>query len=364
MSSFGIMSLSLENEKSYITEIAKLGKSLAFDVYHFVPSSYNPLTEKVSGKIFDSEQNCWLTQDFPVPSFLYDRCYYQENSHSRQCKNIVEWLKQKKDIVFIGNGLPNKLKLYDVLKASKLAPYIPKSIQVISADEVLEDLRFVNPIILKPINGSQGNGIYFIKEQHKRIFVRTDKKERHVEHIFKDKEKFSRWLTTLLQKNDYFSQSYLPLCNQDKQPFDIRALLQKNGQNKWEIIEKGIRLGAKDRIISNLSAGAEVIPFKQWLDTAPYKMKSFIENEINDILSSLPPILEQSFPALFELGVDIGITENGSLWILDVNSKPGRKVILLAYPDLSERLYKAPLAYAAMLRDGQRRNSNEKTLLY
>ncbi|MCE4051081.1 YheC/YheD family endospore coat-associated protein [Bacillus sp. Au-Bac7] len=364
MSSFGIMSLSLENEKSYITEIAKLGKSLAFDVYHFVPSSYNPLTEKVSGKIFDSEQNCWLTQDFPVPSFLYDRCYYQENSHSRQCKNIVEWLKQKKDIVFIGNGLPNKLKLYDVLKASKLAPYIPKSKQVISADELLEDLRFVNPIILKPINGSQGNGIYFIKEQHKRIFVRTDKKERHVEHIFKDKEKFSRWLTTLLQKNDYFSQSYLPLCNQDKQPFDIRALLQKNGQNKWEIIEKGIRLGAKDRIISNLSAGAEVIPFKQWLDTAPYKMKSFIENEINDILSSLPPILEQSFPALFELGVDIGITENGSLWILDVNSKPGRKVILLAYPDLSERLYKAPLAYAAMLRDGQRRNSNEKTLLY
>lgn len=364
MSSFGIMTLSLENEKIYITEIAKFGEATGFNVYQFVPSSYNPLTEKVSGKVFDKDKNAWYKQDFPIPDYLYDRCYYQDDAHSRQCKNIVEWLKQKEDTVFIGNGLPNKLKLYDVLKASKLNAYIPKSKPVLSAEELLEELSFVNPVMIKPINGSQGNGIYFIKEQNSCIHVRTDKKAKHVEHIFSDKDKFSRWLVQLLQKNDYFSQVYLPLCTAQKQPFDIRALLQKTEQNKWEIVEKGIRLGTEGRIISNLSAGAAVIPFKEWLENAPYKMKSFIETEIDDILTTLPPILEQTFPALFELGVDIGITVNGSLWILDVNSKPGRKVILQAYPDLSGKLYRAPLAYAAMLRDGQRRNSNEKTLFY
>lgn len=46
---------------------------------------------------------------------------------------------------------------------------------------------------------------------------------------------------------------------------------------------------------------------------------------MEEIFTLLPSILENSFSALFEIGVDIGITPDGSLWILDVNSKPGEK---------------------------------------
>ncbi|MFT8320741.1 MAG: YheC/YheD family protein [Bacillus sp. (in: firmicutes)] len=362
MNHFGIMTLSLDSESSYINEIAKHADPSSFLIYHFVPSTFHPFTEKVKGRIYKHETNSWVSGEFPIPTILYDRCFYHESSHSNQCKNIVTWLKKREDIAFIGNGLPNKLTLYNVLKQSSLQAYIPKTKTLDHAESLLAELSPAYPVIIKPINGSQGNGIYYIEKRHKEILVKTDKKDKQVEHIFSHSKKFTSWLNSLLAKNAYLSQPYLPLYNKKKQPFDIRSLLQKSPSGKWKIVEKGIRVGEANRIISNLSAGAEVIPFQDWLKNTSFPLKNFLENEVNDILSSIPEVLEKAFPSLFEIGVDIGVTENGSLWILDINSKPGRKVILSAYPQLAEQLYKAPTLYAATVSLKKGGKVNEKTL--
>ncbi|WP_445486546.1 YheC/YheD family endospore coat-associated protein [Niallia sp. 03133] len=358
MNHFGIMTLSLENESTYINEIAKHADPSSFLVYHFVPSTFNPFTEKVKGRMYKHESNSWVSGEFPIPTILYDRCFYQDNPHSNQCKNIVSWLKKREDIDFIGNGLPNKLSLYHVLKESSLQAYIPKTTSLMHAKQLLSELSSGRPIMIKPINGSQGSGIYFIQKRKKEILVKTDKKDKQVEHSFSDEKKFSSWLNSLLEKNDYLSQPYLPLYNKNKQPFDIRSLLQKNPSGRWETVGKGIRIGEPNRLISNVSAGADVIPFPEWLNNTSFQLKSFLENELNDILSSIPAVLEKSFPSLFELGVDIGVTENGSLWILDINSKPGRKVILSAYPHLAEQLYNAPTLFAAFIQKNKEKSAD------
>lgn len=353
MNNFGVMSLSLEHEKSYIHQLAKFGYEFQFTVFHFVPSNYNPLTKHVKGKQYNPELDDWITAEFPIPTIIYDRCFYLEDSHSMQCKNIVQWLKQRDDIQFIGYGLPDKWSIYQVLKNSKLSSYIPETFLIEKADQL--PLHERNPLILKPVNGSQGNGLYFINQMKDRIVVKTDKRENHVEHVFHCLASFRKWLNQLLEKHTYIYQDYLPLHNNHNQPFDIRSLLQKKPNEHWEIAGMGIRLGESGRIISNLSAGAEIVPFKEWFQQTNIKMKSFLLQELKDILLQLPTILESSFPSLFELGVDIGMTPAGSLWILDVNSKPGRKVPLTVHPENSEKILKAPILYAKSLVDGKRR---------
>ncbi|MGG0719257.1 YheC/YheD family protein [Robertmurraya massiliosenegalensis] len=357
----GIMTLNLQNEQGYFTEMAKRAKKFNIDCFRFIPSNINPQSEMIQGEEFDSNQEVWKKKLFPLPTILYDRCFYGDDFHSKQCKAIVDWLKTKKSVQFLGYGLPNKLKLYDVLTRSSLSPYLPKTVKVTSPEMVHRLLQTMKEIILKPISGSQGNGIYYIEKTEKFWIVRTDKTEFQASRSFSDSSQLIHWLERLLLKKEFILQPYLPLINEFNQPFDIRSLLQKDEHGEWLTVGKGIRIGKVNGIISNLSAGASVVDFDSWLGSIPIQKRAFIKEEIEDILKNLPLILEQHFPPLFELGVDIGMAEDYSLWILDVNSKPGRKVLLQSLPESSAYLYESPLLYANTIMK-RSKSSHEKTL--
>ncbi|MFE8700201.1 YheC/YheD family protein [Cytobacillus sp. FJAT-54145] len=365
MLTLGFITLNLSSELTYFTEIAKRAKKFNIKCYRFIPSQMNPLTEKIVGEHF-SDDDRWVRSEFEIPEILYDRCFYGDDSHSKQCMAIVNWFKSRADIKFLGHGLPNKLDLYEVLVHSKLSPYLPQTHKVHSPEQVIKTLQTTNPIIIKPVTGSQGYGVYFIEKLKNEFKVRTDKKGKQVSRTFQDAPKLLAWLDTLLAKRTFLIQPYLPLTNEKDQPFDIRSLLQKNKDGRWTVVGKGVRMGEKGGILSNLSVGATVENYEEWIGATTLYSKNYVNEEIDFILTNLPTILENEFLPLFELGVDIGLAKNGSLWILDVNSKPGRKVLLTDQPHLRDSLYEAPLIYAKSLSQAdikeRRSNNHEKTL--
>lgn len=361
----GIMSLHLTSEKGYFTEIARRAEQYGISCCHFVPTAINPSTMLVTGEIFDSENDRWTTLEFPMPSVVYDRCFYNDDSHSKQCMPIVSWLKDRDDIQFLGYGLPNKLELYDTLKHSNISAYLPHSQLASSPTDILKELWKRGKIIIKPANGSQGNGIFYLEKTGNHILVKTEKLRQQIVRSFTNKEMAIKWLTQLIKKKKYMIQPYLELTNHEGCPFDIRVLLQKNELGYWLERGRGIRTGKKGGIISNLSAGGTVTNFKNWINSFPFTFQEYIQHELDEILANIPKILEKAFLPLFELGIDIGIDKNGAIWILDINSKPGRKVILATRPEISEELFGAPLCYASFISQSEqkeRKRYNEKTL--
>ncbi|MBP3039634.1 YheC/YheD family protein [Bacillaceae bacterium Marseille-Q3522] len=359
------MSLHLQSEKKYITGIAKHAVANNCPCFHFVPSSISPDSERIKGEKYDTVKQKWIECEFLLPTYLYDRCFYRDDTHSKQCLSITSWLKSRNDITFLGYGLPHKLALYQPLAASSLAPYLPESEEAASGKIVIEKLRKEFSLMLKPIHGSQGTGIYYMAKTEKGVLVRTDKGHNQVKHIFANQKKLLCWLDQLFQKKKYLMQAYLPLFDQKKRPFDIRVFLQKDGNGNWNEVGKGVRVGKEKGIISNLSAGADVLPFSQWLESSAIQAKEYVEMEINEIITLLPHTVEQLFPPLFELGIDIGLTKEGGIWLLDINSKPGHQVLLRLHPDLQDTLYKAPFYYITHLenhKDSERRLHYEKTL--
>lgn len=362
---FGIMSLNIESEESYINEIARLSESCGIECFRFIPSKINPHTLEVAGKRYDPHSHTWNECDFPIPAILYDRCFYGDDEHSKQCIPIVSWLKSRNDITFLGYGLPNKLELYHTLQNSILAPYLPTSLEINQTETVLRELNDKKRLILKPINGSQGYGIYYVKKNERTFHVKTEKNGDIISRIFPNEKKLIGWLQSLLAKHSYLLQPYLELSNDELKPFDIRILLQKNEKGQWMERGKGIREGNTGGILSNLSAGGTAISFIEWMKTQPISKREYIRNELKYILNNLPSLLEKEFMPLFEIGLDIGMAKNGSLWILDINSKPGRKVLLQTKPEIIETLYLAPLLYAKYISNTnptERKRYYEKTL--
>ncbi|CAH2713576.1 Endospore coat-associated protein YheD [Neobacillus rhizosphaerae] len=365
MITFGIMTLTMESENSYIKEIASLAESCEMEVFRFLPSDINPHTLQVKGKRFDSKAQCWLESERPIPSIIYDRCFYGEDEHSKQCLPIVSWLKSRNDITFLGYGLPNKLEIYKTLRNTGLVSYLPDTQSVSDTGIILKELATKKKIILKPINGSGGYSIYYLKKNDKTFHVKTEKHKKIISRIFPNEAKLLQWLKPLINQRDFLLQPYLELSNNELQPFDIRVLLQKSVRGVWGELGRGIRIGSTGGILSNLSAGGAVIAFTDWLSSLPPAKGEYIRQELDYILTNLPALLEKEFMPLFEIGVDIGIAKNGSIWILDVNSKPGRKVLLQTRPDLKEIIHMKPLLYGKYLSGTdpqERKNYYEKTL--
>ncbi len=359
------MTLTMESETSYINEIARRAELCDMVVFRFIPSTIQPHSLKVTGKKYDSNSNEWLECEVPIPSIIYDRCFYGDDEHSKQCLPIVSWLKSRKDITFLGYGLPNKLDLYNALHSTTLASYLPATQAVTEPGIVLKELFTNIKMILKPINGSAGYGIYYLQKNEKTYHVKTEKQKKMISRIFPNEAKLTQWLHSLLKQRAYLLQPYLELSTNEHQPFDIRILLQKNENGVWGERGRGIRLGSTGGILSNLSAGGTILTFTDWLASLPPVKGEFIHQELHYILTKLPDLLENEFMPLFEIGVDIGIAKNGSIWILDLNSKPGRKVLLHTLPDLQEKLHLAPLLYGKYLSQTdqkERKIYHEKTL--
>jgi glutathione synthase/RimK-type ligase-like ATP-grasp enzyme len=349
MISFGMMSLTLNSERSYFTEMARRADADTFICYRFAPTKIHPISHLIQGEVFDRKKDAWRQDEFPVPQILYDRCFYSDDIISKQSLAIVKWLKSRDDLTFLGNGLPNKWAIYDALSKSPLAPYVPQTFKATDGESTIAKLRIWNKVILKPAFGSGGNGIYTMEKKNRTFLITADLEGGLAEKTFHSQTETEVWLDQLFAKKEYLVQSFLELTDAEKRPFDIRVLLQKDSTGNWIVRGKGIRRGSKLGIVSNLTAGGEIVPFEEYTASMPKKSMAFICDELEEILMKLPEILETSFPRLFELGIDIGVSQNHALWILDTNSKPGRKVLLHKNPELKDVLYKAPLCYALYL---------------
>ena len=349
MISFGMMSLNLKSELSYFTEIARRANADKFNCYRFTPSQIHPLSQLATGERFDPKQDKWVREEFPVPKILYDRCFYSDDLISKNSMAIVKWLKSRDDLTFIGNGLPNKWSIYEVLSTSQLSPYIPETVKVTCGKMIIAQLHSWGKLLLKPVFGSGGTGIYSVEKKGQTFIISNDLGGELTQKTIHSESETEEWLDQLFDKKDYLFQPYLELTDSQNRPFDIRVLLQKDMTGRWTVRGKGIRRGKENGILSNLRAGGEIFPLEEYVSSLSQRSRIFVLHELDEILTKLPAILESSFPRLFELGIDIAISKDNALWILDTNSKPGRKVLFDTNPEVKDILYRAPIEYALFL---------------
>ncbi|MFC4322133.1 YheC/YheD family endospore coat-associated protein [Litchfieldia salsa] len=350
MVSLGFITVHPAQEITYITEIAKRAKQYGIIVYRFTPTNIEPGSQLIHGQVYDQQEEQWKQDTFSLPEFLYDRCFYGNDPLSKKAQPIMNWLKLNPSTTFIGYGLPNKLEIYQTLKQDKdLTFYLPHTKKATSSQKILSYLAKEKKIILKPISGSMGKGIIGLFLEKEGIRVVTHQRKNLIKKFFSTKKSITDYLDRLLQTQSFLCQPFLPIQDSQDFPFDLRILVQKNKDGQWQEIGRGIRKGGKNFLISNIGSGGEVIPFEEWSKGLSQSELYLLNENINTIISKLPNVLETKVQRLFELGIDLGLASDGSVWILDTNSKPGRKVVLSTSPNKTEEIYQAPLLYCLYL---------------
>jgi len=334
--------------------LAIAAKTMPVDLYLFQLSDYDQQAATLTGYRYIF--NNWEMQSVPLPDIIYDRSFVSQASATRDNRTILQKMHNQKPFKQLNARLPSKWTVYQILEENTaLSPYLPTTILLTSTGQLIEQLnKHRDGLIIKPADGMQGKGIIHIKRQLDTdsyyVRGRTLRNEPFARNL-PNTAALRRKLHTMIKSSRYIIQPYLSLANRHNHPFDIRLLLQKNIKGQWQTTGTAIRCGSPGGITSNLHGGGTAHSVSQFL--ADQYSKEEIEQlrrRIDSISLQAAEQLEQRLGKFAELAFDFGLDQKGQLWLLEVNSKPGRSCFEAIQDKAAQVLsIKQPLYYAQHL---------------
>jgi hypothetical protein len=109
--------------------------------------------------------------------------------------------------------------------------------------------------------------------------------------------------------------------------FDLRTQVQKTGNGDWIMTGVGVRLAGRNRIVTHLPNGGSVKNYDMVVDEVFGKSPGgteMIDSQLLKIAFQVPRTMEKQLKdiELAIMSMDIGIDQQGQLWLIEVNSKP------------------------------------------
>ncbi|MNZ54150.1 Endospore coat-associated protein YheD [compost metagenome] len=160
-----------------------------------------------------------------------------------------------------------------------------------------------------------------------------------------------KWINRITSRQTYIVQPYLELSGEDGKPFDVRVLLQKDGSGSWSLTGMAVRCGQEGSLTSNLHGGGGALPAQSMLESKFGAQKAeHLQERIHTISKQAAIRLESRYGRLAELGLDYGIEPSGRIWLIEVNSKPGRSSFrIISDLKAEQQSIEKPLQYARYL---------------
>lgn len=307
-------------DKTFFAFLTQAGRKIGLPVYVILPTNINFMTKTVMAYRY-TPQKKWVKIRLPFPTLIYDRL-----SNRKKYEAQIKGLKANPSITFLGHVLGDKLKNHNhLIQHPGIAAHMPTT-ELITSMQVIKDLlNNYEAVVVKPMRNSLGIGVMRVisKNNVHRVDGRNFK-NKIFHRTFPSRTALLLWLRNQF-KVKMIAQPYLQLSTPDGIPFDIRVLVQKTGKGEWGETGRAVRAGVKNGLTSNLCGGGKAYSYESFLRKYFSEEQMVkINQEIDFIVKELPPFLEGRHGRLVELGIDIGVDRWGQVWLIEVNSKPGR----------------------------------------
>lgn len=222
---------------------------------------------------------------------------------------------------------------YHMMKEDNLlVGYLPKTF-ILTKASFWKLLHENGTVVIKPSEGSQGYGVVQVSvvgENRYEIHSNMSKVicgENDIEE-FLDKEKYGRKL--------YLVQQKIPLATVEDCPFDIRVMVER-AENTigWKITGKVAKVASNGYFITNIAKA--ILTIEQAIERSSIKdiEVDLLNTEIENIALLTAYQLGEYYSSSRVIGLDIGITNNGDLYIIEANLKPSRAMFKRLEHDVS-----------------------------
>ncbi|RAV01237.1 YheC/YheD family protein [Paenibacillus sp. YN15] len=283
-----------------------------------------------------------------TPTVIHNRAIHLDSRSNGR----LEALSRGGTEIFNLHTRYDKLMLHRLLEQNPaIRPHLPLTER--ARPEMLQRLMREYPaLIVKPSNGSVGQGIMLLSltEQGKwRWKYRSAKTGAWRTLYFTTR--MPAELVRRLRKRNYLVQYFLPLAKFQGRPFDIRVSVQKNEAGLWQttgMVAKVARTGA---FLTNVAQGGKVATMDEIFAEHPGWNGAEIQERISQLSVQIAEFLDVRLVGLADLGLDMGIMEDGHLIFIEANGRDQRYSFGEAgMHEVWKAVYRNPMGYARFLR--------------
>lgn len=298
----------------------------------------------------------WSQVLLPLPDVIYDQVVSRKLERSADYKERRNQLASLYGRRLFNSGFFDKWQIHQWLVADAATKkHVPATIRYTKVGEAVRFIQRHPTAFLKPFHGSLGLGIVRLMRQADGSVAydikRGSQAPLHGKSI--SAEEVVRTLRRRFGSKPYVLQQGIQLAKYKNRPFDVRILLQRDGNGGWKRTKMFARVAKSGDFTSNLSSGGEALPVTTVLaDMFPAQARrQKILQAIRHVSRTTTAVIEEQSGTTFgELGIDIGIDEQGGVWIIEVNSKPWKSPVTeKGRQDLVDLAFARPMQYAIWL---------------
>lgn len=282
------------------------------------------------------EPDAWLQSAVSFQQGVaYDAMYLSELHQQKAAYNkALQWLRRHEFAVF-NPVLPSKDRLLQLVERSGLnqSPF-PRTWYRLSHLNLTTLLETTSSVWLKPPYGSGGRNLVLIQRMSGNMFhvVAENCQGKAIQEEVNGKQ-LRRFIRNIESKQQrHMMQEHVNLIQtKDEKKADLRITVQRGEDGLWKVTAVTGRLSAPHSWLTNYHAGGSVESLSETSARQGWYEETGMTGEDIERASQLSLRLAQNlqgeYPLLGILGIDVGQDVNGSQFIYDCNSKPGRDIL-------------------------------------
>jgi len=292
---------------------AMLCNSQGIDLIYLKPSGVNVETDRVEGMMYID--NKWVKVEADLPQFIdiSPYCFKAKN------KNIITYLRNNTLLSDDRRKTFSKEKVQSILKNDeKFAHLVIPTLRAQTFQNVIDFIDKYDTIVMKPIKGERGKGVYILRKERGNYILGYEKEEKKLTQA-----ELKVYFDEITKNKRYIIQKYITSKTKQGDPFDCRVHVEKNGKGQWVSARNFIRVGIGQKVISNVNQGGGIS------DPEPFLKANFgdqwkeINNKLNALATSLPYKMENlRNTKVMSMGLDVGIDKDGEIYLFEINGAP------------------------------------------
>jgi hypothetical protein len=291
----------------------------------------------------------YMKKSIPTPKVIHNRAMYFNASANQQIQKLT------KSGIHIFNQVTRygKLYIHQLLQADPhLLPHLPETM-ALTSPHLRMMMNKYDRLILKPNSSSLGRGLMKLQFVNGDWFITYPSKKSKSGYRTKPMKTgiLPAAVKTLTAKETYLVQEYIPLAKYQNRPFDLRVSVQRNETGRWQVTGIIARVAAGQKFVTNLARGGHSYTMQKVLSSAlPHVSHHTLIQRVHHLTLQIASRLQIELPYVADIGLDIGITEDGFPQFIECNGRDARYSFREAgLLDTWKATFRNPIGFASYL---------------